>query len=500
MNKFIDITYRPFIRDSVLEDINIKNPIFDIEGYKPKYTSREDTEDKKEDKSKGESISQEEETVTSNENAEEVSNTSNTPATSSTPISTRFTSKDEYRRVMTPIYESELVKRGLDKSFARLLVAQDGLESAWGSKPTGNYNFGGIKGKGRTMRTREVINGKDTYINDSFRDFSSPEEYVGYKIDLLNGARYRAFSGGLSEFTNRVARGGYATDPNYAKALNRVISSLKRGGTFKFQKGGVTEAQDWFTKWLNDRKDQLLENALYSDSMFSPISRHWEVKRMNDRVRNVKIDYSPQRLERRGKGYTVEASYSPSLHRITLKGDDDPSNIVHELTHSSDPRYPVSKIKHLQDIYGDNFYDSNNRVVPDKDYYDDPEEIFCRVMQLRHHLGVSPDYKFTNEEVENLKESVTRKHELLRGEGTNESITVINPDGTIDYNTSIRPFDNINDKNIRYWRNYKGVDETFNILNRYSTDAIRRLLNEVAKNDSRKDLSLYAKLGLKIFK
>lgn len=130
MNKFIDITYRPFIRDSVLEDINIKNPIFDIEGYKPKYTSREDTEDKKEDKSKGESISQEEETVTSNENAEEVSNTSNTPATSSTPISTRFTSKDEYRRVMTPIYESELVKRGLDKSFARLLVAQDGLESA----------------------------------------------------------------------------------------------------------------------------------------------------------------------------------------------------------------------------------------------------------------------------------------------------------------------------------------------------------------------------------
>ena len=82
-------------------------------------------------------------------------------------------------------------------------------------------------------------------MNDSFRDFDSLEDYVNYKINLLNSNRYRAFSGGLNEFANRVHRGGYATDPNYSRILNDIITSAKHGGVLKFQEGGISKGKKW---------------------------------------------------------------------------------------------------------------------------------------------------------------------------------------------------------------------------------------------------------------
>lgn len=155
---------------------------------------------------------------------------------SANTTSSSFKSKNEFKATMLPIYERILSQMGLNTAYAKALVAQDGLESAWGTKPSGKFNFGGIKGKGSVKRTREVINGKDVYINDSFRDFDSLEDYAKYKISLLNN-RYKAFTGDISGFADRVFRGGYATDPKYADTLKRVIASAKHGGILKFQAG-----------------------------------------------------------------------------------------------------------------------------------------------------------------------------------------------------------------------------------------------------------------------
>lgn len=152
---------------------------------------------------------------------------------SANTTSSSFKSKNEFKATMLPIYKRILSQMGLNTAYAKALVAQDGLESAWGTKPSGKFNFGGIKGKGSVKRTREVINGKDVYINDSFRDFDSLEDYVKYKISLLNN-RYKAFTGDISGFADRVFRGGYATDPKYADTLKRVIASAKHGGILKF--------------------------------------------------------------------------------------------------------------------------------------------------------------------------------------------------------------------------------------------------------------------------
>ena len=67
-----------------------------------------------------------------------------------------------------------------------------------------------------------------------FRKFNSLDDYVNYKIDLLSGKRYQAFTGDPSQFYFRVKAGGYATDPNYVEKLinvyNSSILSAKQGG------------------------------------------------------------------------------------------------------------------------------------------------------------------------------------------------------------------------------------------------------------------------------
>ena len=157
----------------------------------------------------------------------------------STPVNIK--SKDEFIKTMTPAFENALKAKGLDTKYAKYLVAQSALESNWGKSQSGKFNFGGIKGKGTIKKTREVINGKSIHVNDSFRDFKDINDYANYHVSLLNNKRYNAFTG---DFIDRVVKGGYATDPNYKKALSNVynqIAKAKQGGVLKAKDGIVTQ-------------------------------------------------------------------------------------------------------------------------------------------------------------------------------------------------------------------------------------------------------------------
>ena len=142
----------------------------------------------------------------------------------STPVNIK--SKDEFIKTMTPAFENALKAKGLDTKYAKYLVAQSALESNWGKSQSGKFNFGGIKGKGTIRKTREVINGKSIHINDSFRDFKDINDYANYHVSLLNNKGYQAFSGG--DFIDRVVKGGYATDPNYKRALSNVYNQIAK--------------------------------------------------------------------------------------------------------------------------------------------------------------------------------------------------------------------------------------------------------------------------------
>ena len=152
-----------------------------------------------------------------------------------------YTSKQEFVKDMTDAYTKALTVRGINIDYAKMLVAQDAIESNWGKSSLSKaFNFGGVKAvKGSPFIEKETkeYSSKDGMhkIKAKFRKFSNLDEYVNYKIDLLSGKRYQAFTGDPSQFYHRVKAGGYATDPDYVAKLtnmyNSSILSVKQGGT-----------------------------------------------------------------------------------------------------------------------------------------------------------------------------------------------------------------------------------------------------------------------------
>lgn len=424
-----DITYRPFIRDSALGDINIQIPNLEIPVYKPRYSQplEDDTETEVQSQ------------------VEEIRNPE--PIVQETTVH-KFNSKKDFKDTMLPIYERLLKSKGLNPAFAKSLVAQDGLESAWGSKPAGSYNFGGIKGKGTTKRTREVINGKDVYINDQFRNFKSLEDYANFKIDLLNNKRYNAFSGDIKEFANRVHRGGYATDPRYANILNQVIASAKHGGVLKFQQGGIQEGKQWLEDWYKSRKGLVKQNVKQVLPIPLPVTESLVFNALKRNLDLTRAKINPSKVPDNASGV-----YYPFGRRIFLT-DGSTSTAIHEWTHSSLPDAQEKVIKKYQDNFRDTVYD-NKTIVPDE-YLDNPQEIYARLMQLRYSINADPNHKFTKEEIQNIK----KEH--------------------LDHYTLTNRL-----------KNSEG--------NRYSDDFLLYLFNNVAQAPTKKkDTTLYAQLGLKI--
>ena len=151
-----------------------------------------------------------------------------------------YTSKQEFVKDMTAAYTKALAARGISTDYTKMLVAQDAIESNWGKSSLSKaFNFGGVKAvKGAPFVEKETkeysSKGGMHKTKSKFRRFNSLDDYVNYKINLLSGKRYQAFTGDPSQFYSRVKDGGYATDPNYVAKLtnmyNSPIFSAKQGG------------------------------------------------------------------------------------------------------------------------------------------------------------------------------------------------------------------------------------------------------------------------------
>ena len=117
---------------------------------------------------------------------------------------------------------------------ASVTMAQAILESGWGKSglSTKANNFFGIKGTGPagsvTMRTREVINGQSVYVNAAFRKYDSPaQSFADHGKFFTDNKRYSTAMKHTDDphrFAQEIAKAGYATDPNYAKALSGLIN------------------------------------------------------------------------------------------------------------------------------------------------------------------------------------------------------------------------------------------------------------------------------------
>lgn len=246
------------------------NPVETISGYQRLYRS----EDSSQQSSENSEVSTSQEETTQSENSSK--RTINEPVQETVqakPISEQqmhaqeaveskngkiYTNQRDFVEDMTAAYTKALAARGISTDYAKMLVAQDALESNWGkSSLVKDFNFGGIKAVNGTpfveKETKEYSAGKGMHKTKSkFRKFNSLDEYVNYKISLLSGKRYQAFTGDPTQFYHRIKAGGYATDPNYVAKLtnmyNNPIFSAKQGGNIPSRIDALVEK---FNKQFN---------------------------------------------------------------------------------------------------------------------------------------------------------------------------------------------------------------------------------------------------------
>ncbi len=132
---------------------------------------------------------------------------------------------------------------GIPASF---MLAQAAHESGWGKREiTGaggqpSFNVFGIKatsswtGKVAEVQTTEYIDGKAQKVTAKFRAYASYEEaFKDYAKLIGSNERYskvvaQAQSGGAEGFARGLQKAGYATDPEYAAKLARVINTTVR--------------------------------------------------------------------------------------------------------------------------------------------------------------------------------------------------------------------------------------------------------------------------------
>ena len=246
------------------------NPVETISGYQRLYRPEDSSQQSSEN---SEVSTSQEETAQSENSSKRTINEPVQETVQAKPISEQqmhtqeaveskngkiYTNQRDFVEDMTAAYTKALAARGISTDYAKMLVAQDALESNWGkSSLAKDFNFGGIKAvKGTPFiekETKEYSSKNGMHKTKSkFRKFNSLNDYVNYKIDLLSGKRYQAFTGDPTQFYHRIKAGGYATDPNYVAKLtniyNNSILSAKQGGNIPSRIDALVEK---FNKQFN---------------------------------------------------------------------------------------------------------------------------------------------------------------------------------------------------------------------------------------------------------
>jgi flagellum-specific peptidoglycan hydrolase FlgJ len=128
------------------------------------------------------------------------------------------------------VAQAEMVKFGIPASIT---LAQGLLESKAGASPlaTKNNNHFGIKCFSRNCRKGHCRNFEDDSHKDFFRVYASAwESYRAHSQLLKREDRYQALFDypvhDYKSWAHGLAKAGYATDPNYAKKLIRLIENL----------------------------------------------------------------------------------------------------------------------------------------------------------------------------------------------------------------------------------------------------------------------------------
>jgi flagellar protein FlgJ len=187
-------------------------------------------------------------------------------------IAARSPSPDEQQsfvRNLWPQAQQAGQQLGVDP---RSLIAQAALETHWGrSVPqdaagASSNNLFGIKasrgwaGPSVTAPTQEYQNGAPTETQAQFRAYASPTQSLQDYVALLqNNPRYASAlhtGGDVQAFAAGLQRGGYATDPDYARKIGAVAQSVSSALSGSSARHGVTDLKSPADLPITGRADE----------------------------------------------------------------------------------------------------------------------------------------------------------------------------------------------------------------------------------------------------
>jgi hypothetical protein len=219
--------------------------------------------------------------------------------------------------------------------YPALVAAQWALESSWGEAVSGKNNFFGIKGTGTSVKTQEYINGRFITINAQFQDFKSPQECVTYLVTRWH-KDYRGYTG-VEHSVNRdqaaysLVKQGYATDPDYARKLIKLMNENSPIDMENTNAGFLKRAFGAYAnKPHQDAAISGLEASLTPEQLtrFKAAYSPTQVPQVKPKNNPLKVPYFYQRDSKTGHGERMCFSSSMAmaldyLKPDVIKGDDD---------------------------------------------------------------------------------------------------------------------------------------------------------------------------------
>ena len=144
--------------------------------------------------------------------------------------------REQFISGLLPHAESAARELGVDPQN---LIAQAALETGWGrSQPGHSHNLFGIKADGSwtgasvQANTEEFVGTESRRVDADFRAYGSQRESVQDYVRLIrDNPRYAgALNTGddIQAFASALQRGGYATDPDYARKLVTVADEVRQ--------------------------------------------------------------------------------------------------------------------------------------------------------------------------------------------------------------------------------------------------------------------------------
>jgi flagellum-specific peptidoglycan hydrolase FlgJ len=117
--------------------------------------------------------------------------------------------------------------RAKGAKFPELVAAQAALESGWGSRESGRFNYFGQKAtrsqEGRDVTTQEEVGGRRVKMLQRFRDYNSIDEAISDHLRLWQPKYALAKDARAAARLLQTGERRYATDSKYVDTVEKIL-------------------------------------------------------------------------------------------------------------------------------------------------------------------------------------------------------------------------------------------------------------------------------------